>query len=261
MQDILSESAGYNVNLADEVEYFDPIASIGWYLATTPEGRPVALIRHFKQNSEWSLGELYVKPGIQNRALIASSLLERFQKSVQFPSPHRLRFDIHSHDVDLNSTLKNAGFSERIQIFRYFEWHKGKTDDAHETHSLSVSDAQEVAEVLSHLNPVSEDEAQKWIENQAIMAIRERGRIVAAAQMYESDDTLEVNRFATHAKYLRQGFARKLMKAIFSESKKRNKKCVYLKVEDIRLPAISFYRSVGFIENQNKCQTWHSRWY
>ncbi len=72
---------------------------------------------------------------------------------------------------------------------------------------------------------------------------------------------LRENRFATHEKYLRRGFARKLMNVVFQETRVREKERVYLKVEDNRSPAIAFYRSVGFFEKPDKCQSWHSRWY
>lgn len=262
MQDILNASAGYAVSIADEVEYFDPAASNGWWLAMTSDGgHPKAFIRHFKQNSDWSLGEIYVSPTIENRAVVAAALLEKFQNSVQFPSSHRLRFDISSHDEHLNRTLIDKGFSEKTQIFRFFEYSNIGGANSPGGQYASVGDAQEVAEALSNLHPVSPDEARKWIERKTILTVHDQARVVAAAQIYETDDALEVNRFATHEKHLRRGFARTLMNTVFQEARVRAKKCVYLKVEDNRAPAIAFYRSIGFLEKPNKCQTWHSRWY
>lgn len=261
MSKILSASAGYCVSIEEEIEYFDPATATGWYLMQDREGHVVAYIRHFKQNSEWSLGELYVNPSVQDRKSIASSLLSTFQESARFPDRHRLRFDIYSHDLELKETLKSAGFSERIQTFRHFEWTPNVFGRQRQFESVSAVDARQVAEVLSNLHHVLETEAQQWIEDQSIRVIREGAKIVAAAQIYESNGSLEVNRFATHASFLRRGFARRLIGEIFSEAADLGKTCVYLKVEDVRSPAIAFYQSVGFIEDKRRCQTWHSRWY
>lgn len=115
--------------------------------------------------------------------------------------------------------------------------------------------------MLSNLHPVSEREVRQWIESQTIRVFRDATKIVAAAQIYISDDSLEVNRFATHARFLRRGFATKMMGRIFAEAAALEKTRVYLKVENTRTPAIAFYQHAGFIEDPAKCQTWHSRWY
>lgn len=261
MKDILNESAGYEISLADELAYFDSTEINGWWLSMTSDGQPIAFIRHFKQNSNWSLGEIFISPKIQDRAFIANALLEKFQNSVQFPKAHRLKFDINSHDEVLNRTLKEKGFSEKNQVFRFLECFNIAFDTSSKTQPISVLDAREVSEVLSHLHPVSANDVKKWIEKGTILAVRDQGKIVSAAQIYEFDDAIEVNRFATHEKYLRQGFAKKMMNAIFQQAGILTKKYIFLRVADDRIPAITFYRSVGFLENPKKCQIRHSRWY
>jgi hypothetical protein len=87
MQDILNESAGYAVSIADEVEHFDATTINGWWLAKTSDcGHLIGFVRHFKQNSDWSLGQIYVSPDIENRDFVAEALLDNFQNSVQFPN-------------------------------------------------------------------------------------------------------------------------------------------------------------------------------
>lgn len=261
MQNVLSESAGYTVSIEDEIEYFDPDAAKSWYLARGSDGQILAFIRNFTQSSEWSLAELYVKSNIQNRGKIVTSLLNSFKSTVSIPAGHRLRIDTSSHDIQLNEILRKAGFSEKCQTFLHFERELNVSTQQLNSEMISNAEAKSVSETLSHLHPVSEGEAQKWIESKTIRGIRSEGKVVAVAQIYESDDALEVNRIATHEKFLRRGFAKKLMEQILSEASNLQKRKVYLKVENIHLPAIAFYKSVGFIENQDKCQVWHSRWF
>ncbi len=261
MQNVLSESAGYTVSIEDEIAYFDPDTAKSWYLARGYDGQVLGFIRNFAQNSEWSLAELYVKRSIQNRGHVVYSLLNSFKGTVSFPAGHRLRIDILSHDVELNEILGKEGFSEKCQTFLYLERDLNVRTPQFKSESISNTDAASVSETLSHLHPVSETEAQKWIESKTIRGIRCEGKVVVAAQIYDSDDALEVNRIATHEKFLRRSFAKKLMEQVFAEASSLQKRKVYLKVEDVRLPAISFYKSIGFIENQDKRQVWHSRWY
>ncbi|MFS4458150.1 GNAT family N-acetyltransferase [Bdellovibrio sp. HCB2-146] len=261
MQNVLSESAGYTVSIEDEIEYFGPNAAKSWYLIRGADGQILGFIRNFTQNSEWSLAELYIQPNIDNRRQITSSLLNVFKSTTSFPVGHRLRFDISSHDLEVNETLREEGFSEKCQTFLYFERSLNDRSYPLESDLVSLADAKSVAEVLNHLHPVSVDEAQKWIESKTIRGVKCDGEFVAAAQIYESDEALEVNRFATHELFLRRGFAKKLMEQIFVEAAALQKRRVYLKVEDTRLPAISFYKSLGFTESQDKRQTWHSRFY
>ncbi len=261
MRHVLSESAGYAVSLEDEIEYFDPNAAKSWYFLREPDGQIQSFIRSFTQNAEWSLAEIYVSPHSQNRRHITSSLLDNFKSAISFPIGHRLRFDISSYDLELNEVLAEEGFSEKRQTFLFFERKLDGSIQQLNYDTISAADSKNISEVLSHLHPVLEDEAQKWILSKTIRGVRCEGKIVAAAQIYESDDALEVNRFATHEHFLRRGFAKKLMEQIFHESSGLQKTKVYLKVEDTRLPAISFYKSLGFREIQDKRQTWHSRWY
>lgn len=261
MQHILSESAGYAVSLDDEIEYFDPKAAKSWHVLRGSDGQIQAFIRSFTQSAEWSLAELYVSPHAQNRRQVASSLLANFQSTISFPAGHRLRFDISSYDFELRGILAEEGFSEKLQTFLHFERRLGASNQQLKCDAISAADAKNISEVLSHLHPVLEEDARKWIQSKTIRGVRCDGKIVAVAQIYESDDALEVNRIATHEHFLRRGFAKDLMEQIFIEASGLQKKKVYLKVEDTRLPAISFYKKLGFTENQDKRQTWHSRWY
>jgi len=258
MHDILIESAGYSVNIKDEIHYFDLHKDKGSWLTVTQDTNFIAFVRYFKQNSFWSLGEIYVKPEIKNRTQVATALLKKFKKSLTLPKEHRLRFDVLCLDKTINMVLKTAGFSEKIQTFKHYEFQDNGTDHELEADPVKPSEAQQVVDVLSNLHTVSITEVNKWIENKSILATRFNNCIVSSAQIYNSGEALEINRFATHRLYLRKGFARILMALIFNEMKKRRKKYIFLKVDSSLYPAISFYKNIGFIEKNKKHEYWHS---
>ena len=262
MQDILTESAGYSVSLADELEYFDPANAHGWILVKNCDGQLKGFIRHFKQGSDWSVGEVFLKHGLEDRSALGQRLLADFIDAAKFPVGHRLRFDVHANDAALNEALEKSGFSQKRQQFRYFQHdldHDIAGCPAAET--ARAEDSFEVAQALSNLHFVEESEAQKWIGSKSIRIVRDGDQVVAAAQLFENSESVEINRIATHPSYLRRGYGKKLLKEIISEMSGQSGKHLYLKVEDVRTPAISLYKGLGFTERCEKNQIWHSRWF
>jgi len=261
MQEILSLSAGYEVGIEDELEYFDPANALSWIVAKDATGKNIAFIRQIRQG-EWSLGEFYVSPEVPERKVVAQGLIAEFQKHASFEKGHRLRFDVSKSDDVLNEVLVESGFSQKQQLFFHFELCFKEIAEAFApTNSNQYLNPAEVAGVLKHLHPVTESEVTGWIQRGTIRASFVESKITSAAQIYESDDAIEINRIATHPLFLRQGHARKLVEEIILEAKMKLKKRIYLKVEAEKIPAISFYINTGFVERAEKAQLWHSSWY
>jgi ribosomal protein S18 acetylase RimI-like enzyme len=262
MEVILSRSIGYSTSMADEVDYYKSESPTAWFVAQNTNGENIGFIRRLKQNSEWSLAEFYVEQNCIRRKLIASELLSKFLNANVFEYKHRLRFDLAHFDSDLNSAIEEAGCSEKKQIFHYFEMQipEEKINISIEE-QVTQFDAAEVAEVLSHLHPVKESDAKDWIKSKSIIAIDAESKVVAAAQINFYPDSAEINRIATRAESLRQGYAKQLVLKICNELRDRKIQKLFLKVEDVKVPAISFYRNFGFKENLDKKQVWHSKFF
>jgi GNAT superfamily N-acetyltransferase len=261
MQNILSLSAGYKVSIEDEIQYFNPNRSSGWLLAKNKQNQILGFIRHLSQSSDWSLAEFYVDFDIQNRITIAHNLIAEFKKKTQFQSGHRLRFDILKIDTELNDIITAEGFSHKVQLFKHF--HLSVSDSIHQDYTIydSTVNICEIVECLRHLNPVTESEVQAWIANDQIRVVMDNFRVVAAAQIFINEDFIEINRIASHSLSLRQGNAKRLIQLIYNEAVLKKKKLIYLKVEDVREPAIALYKKSGFVEVEDKAQLWHSFWY
>ena len=260
MHEILCLSAGYQISIENELQYFDPKNSSGWLVAKNRDNRNLAFIRHFKQNIDWSLAEFYVDFNLKNRRDLAQSLITKFKKEAQFPSGHRLRFDILKFDSELNNLVISSGYSQKVQLFRHFEMSVNSTIKLEHLNSESIN-VQEVTETLLHLNPVTESEVQGWINNGQIRTVVDKSRVVSAAQVFVHANSIEINRIATHPQYLRQGNAERLIHMIRSEAAYTGQNRITLKVEDIRNSAIALYKKSGFIEVEDKSQFWHSSWH
>jgi ribosomal protein S18 acetylase RimI-like enzyme len=262
MSKILSSSAGYDISIQDELDYFNPDQSIGWFLATDEDGNQLGFIRFFEMNEEWSLGEYFIDQSLKNRREVGEQLLANFNKNTSFPLGHRLRFDISCNDQMMNSILEERGFSQKKQTFKYFEMDISRYEEQ-EFKRVAVDDANsnQVAEVLSNLSPVESPEVLKWIKNDQVRIAIVDSNIVAAAQISYGEETIEIVRIATHPNFLRKGHAEKLIQEICKESLQKNMKKIYLKVDSEKIPAIHLYQKIGFIEIVDKTQFWHSRWF
>jgi ribosomal protein S18 acetylase RimI-like enzyme len=259
MQDILSLSAGYHVSMEDELQYFEPNNSSGWLVAESEQNLILGFVRNLNHGLDWSLTELYVNFNIKNRNVIAHNLIAEFKKKTQFQSGYRLRFDVLKIDAELNDVIIAEGLSQKVQLFRHFQMPIGNST-YQEYKNVDTINICEVTECLCHLNPVTEPEVQAWVASDQIRIVMDNFHVVAAAQIFINEDSIEINRIATHPQSQRQGKAYQLIQEIYNEAAHKEKKLIYLKVEDIRKPAIALYLKSGFMEVKNKAQLWHSFW-
>ncbi|MBO9666136.1 MAG: GNAT family N-acetyltransferase, partial [Bdellovibrio sp.] len=252
-------SIGYPTSMPDEISYFEEESPQGWLYAADKDGRKIGFIRSFKQGDEWSHGELFVESNALARKEIAIELLNNFLALNPFSSGHRLRFDFASSDADLNGIFQDLKNKYKSQTFHYFELTiPDRTESQHSEGSYSSANPKEVAETLSNLHPVSEVEAQEWLEDGSLRVEMAGQHIAAVAQINFYPHSAEVIRIATNKKFLRQGYAGTLMAKISEELSARSIRRLFLKVENARTPAINFYKDFGFEEVLERQQTWHS---
>lgn len=261
IHNLLSLSAGYQVSIEDELKYFDSETARSWVRAQDVNGRNLGFIRSFPQGSNWSQGELYVDPSCTNRREVIKALIESFKNRVHFSGGHRLRFDTRIRDTELNEEIEAYGFSQTKQVFLHFE--KAVFERAKKSiySKPTLNHVREIAETLSYLKPVDEVQVRDWVNSDSIRGVFHQAKVVSAAQISKSNDAIEIVRIATHGNLLRRGFATQLISQIIQEASDMGKSFVYLKVEDNRDTALSAYQKAGFVENNEKSQIWHSRWY
>lgn len=257
---LLNRSAGYEVSLEDELEYFDPDAAKNWAVATADDGRRLGFIRSFRQSGDWSLGELFVEPDCEDRLLVAKAMLDHFKIRSRFDHGHRLRFDLWLKDSDLNEAVAASGFSEKTQIYFYFERAITTSNEKYAPQHPTVAQIPEIIATLSFLHSVTEAEVSNWIRADQIRVIGIGSRIVCAAHIRESDNAIEISRIATHADFLRNGYATKLISQIAEETVAKKKSRLYLKVEETKVAAIATYRKSGLEMDESKTEKWHSSW-
>ncbi len=259
LEQLLSLSVGYPTSMADEIGYFEEESPKGWFFASDMHGKKLGFIRSFKQGDDWSCGELFVEAGNQDRKLIAEGLLKTFLANNSFPTKHRLRFDLSSEDYELNEIFNNLELNIQSQTFNHFGltispgFHSNVVEAA-------IRDArpEDVADAMSNLHAVSVGEVQGWIEDGSLRIEMFDSQVAAVAQIAMYPESAEIIRLATHKKFLRQGHARNLMMKITKELAATNIPTLFLKVEDVRLPAIEFYKDFGFEDIPEKKQTWYS---
>jgi ribosomal protein S18 acetylase RimI-like enzyme len=260
MKDILSRSAGYSVSMDDEVEYFNKQNPKTWF-AAKEHNQVVGFIRPFSHGDDWTNVEFYIDAKHQDRKTLAKSLLSEFTKNASFSLGHRVRIDLFHNDLPLNQAVQEEEFSQRRQLFHFFEKDIQENRNTPFAPPPITENIEQIVEVLCGLHPVSPEEVKKWLLNKTLRALTIENNVVCAAQVYVHDGSAEINRLATHPNQLRKGYARKLFQQLFLEFSNTGVKKCFLKVENIREPAIFLYQSVGFSEAKEKTEAWHSRWF
>lgn len=260
MESLLSKSMGGPTSMADEIEYFTEENPSSWLFTTDTQNQKIGFVRYFPQNAEWSQAELFVDECVERKSVIRS-LLEKFLKNLSFPKGHRLKFEFKALDKDLNTAFDELHADKKKQNFHHFEM----VIEAEATPLSSERPegicADELAKVLSHLHPVTATEAKKWLDNDLIRLQRAGDKIAAAAQVKIYPESAEIVRIATHQDFLRQGHAKSLVESLKSELSVAKVPKIFLKVEDVRTPAIAFYKCIGFQEVTEKKEIWHSLYF
>jgi len=262
MQKILSDSAGYETSMEDELEYFRTTNPKSWFAAVADSDIPIGFIRSFSQGPDWTLGEIFVSQESAHRTETARVLGMAFLKENNFEKGHRLRFDVSKFDIDINRALQELGLSDEKKEFLYFEMPLRLADATQPTLPvIRDSDYADISEALVNLHPVTLLEITDWVQNNQLRVSKNGESIVSVAQLVFYTDSVEIVRFATKKSDLRKGNAQILLSNICAEMSNLRYKKIFLKVESIRQPAISCYKKMGFQEITSKAQVWHSKWF
>lgn len=257
MEPLLSQSIGYPTSMPDEIEYFTTENPKAWFVATDLNNQKIGFVRYFQQNDEWSQAELFVSECAGRKSVI-KSLLGKFLQEIKLPKGHRLKFEFKTADKELNAAFTELDINTKKQTFHHFEMEIAKKTADIPFQMASEVDTEELANVLSHLHPVTEIEVKNWLSKGLIRVQMAGNKIASAAQVNTYPNSVEIVRIATHQDFLRQGHARNLIKTLRAELGQAQIPKLFLKVEDVRVPAIEFYKSMGFQDVSEKMETWHS---
>ncbi len=260
LKPLLDRSAGYEVTLQDEVEYFQRLTNSNGFYARTANGRVAGFIRSFQFEPTWSLIEFFVDPDCGHRKLLAYELFQKFQGQLKLKTDHRWRVDVLHSDTEMNEVIQSLQFADEVKIFRYFEMdlQSARTQEQ-ESHLIQSADPMDVAKVLSFLSPVSEYDAQMWMNEDQLRILKVKNDVVCAAQVFINDDCAEIVRISTHPEYKSQGHGSKLIAEFIQELAIKKIPRLFLKVEDKNEEAVGFYKKLGFQENTSLKQYWYSK--
>jgi ribosomal protein S18 acetylase RimI-like enzyme len=260
LKPLLDRSAGYEVTLQDEVEYFQRLTNSNGFYARTANGRVAGFVRSFQFEPTWSLIEFYVDPDFGYRKLLAYELFQKFQGQLNLKTDHRWRVDILHSDTEMNEVIQALEFADEVKIFRYFNLDLGTVKMMNQPAGIVKSaDPMDVAEVLSFLSPVSEYDAQMWMNDDQIRILKIKNDVVCAAQVFINDDCAEIVRISTNPQFKSQGYGSKLIAEFIQELVFKKIPRLFLKVEDKNETAVGFYKKLGFQENTSLRQYWYSK--
>lgn len=258
LKPLLNKSAGYDIGLEDELEYFRSIIPMNWFYICE-ENTPIGFIRCFPQGT-WGTVELFIDlKDSPTKIAIAELLLETFLQHTSFEKGFRLRFEIPSSDVELIQLIKEVEFKDRIETFLHYQKNLLNLNQPIAAHKAQFEDAAQIKNAIENLHEVAEEEVLNWIGSENIYIHRLDSKIASAAQVFRHGNSAEINRIATNSAFLRRGSALALLISIHGDLKGSGVETVFLKVDEQKVPARKLYEKVGYQRAHDKDQVWLSK--
>lgn len=257
LKPLLNRSAGYDINLSDEIEYFKSAKPNNWFFASR-NGHPVGFVRCFPQGN-WGTTELFIS---EENAALVKSLLKIFIAHSFFDKGFRLRFEVPASNRSLIELLIETGFKDRIETFCHYEINLAEVlQNTTPAYKAQPEDVSQVKASFENLHPIDEQNVSNWIEDGNVYIHRLNEEIAAAAQVYVYGDCAEINRVATNKRFLNRGCAYSLLSSIHRTLQSENIWSVFLKVDENKAPARSLYEKMGYTHNKSKDQVWLTKIY
>ena len=260
LKPLLDRSAGYEVSLQDEVKYFQKLTNSNGFYARTSQGRVAGFIRSFEFEPTWGLIEFFVDLDCGHRKILAYELLQKFQGQLSSKANYRWRVDLLFSDNEMNEVVQSLEFADEVKIFRYFELDlKAVKQKERHLDLVQKADPMEVASVLSFLSPVSEYDAQMWMNEDQLRILKLNSEIICVAQVFINEESAEIVRISTSPKYKSKGFGTQLVDQFVQDMAASQIPRLFLKVEEKNEAAIGFYKKLGFQEDTSRKQYWYSK--
>lgn len=244
IQHLLSESAGYKVDLHDEV---DSLSMGGYGYFTELNDEATGFIRAYPISNDTFLGEFLCADHTLNNLLKCFTLNKIKQ---------RLRFDFTLKSKNLIDTFKHYGFHE-IREYLHFEKLNLNGNLDTKFRIATSDDLEAILKTISELHKYENNELLKSIESGSFYILEnETGFTTAATKVSYQENSLEIIEFAVNSAERKNGYGNRCLNSIDSLAMNKEYDKITLKVESTNTPAISLYRKSGYTEITDKTQWW-----
>lgn len=241
---LLSESAGFDVSLEDEVEC---LQDGGFGIFESLDGNISGFARAYPIGDNVYLGEVYSP--FFNPTLLVKNLLQSFPDKI-------IRFDLSGGDVEAIEEMRSCGFNSHKR-FLYFDIQLTAPQTSHSQFRIAkIEDLTAVQKSLSELHRYSDEELKESLNSNNFLVLEdESDKVVAAAKVAQRRYGFEIIEFAVEPDQRRNGHGEALVQALQAYASKDAHQ-LFLKVEDSRVPAIQLYKKCGMIERPEKSEIW-----
>ena len=214
-QSLFSESFGGEVDISDELEFFNECSHSAWFVAMRAN-EPIGFIRQFAINDSQCRGELYVKG--QNES-VADMLVEKFAHSFAPEHETSVSFVFGHKEEHLISACKKIGLAEAEETF--FSYVYPPTKKAPKLDSgvrlATVDEASDVKSILSSLVNRPLQHLISTVKEGRLFVLSSDDDVVAAAECSLNDERVEVITISVKESCLCGGFGTRLLQGIVAK--------------------------------------------
>lgn len=260
LKELLDQSAGYDVSLKDEVEYFNQAQSTSWQYAVNNENKPNGFIRFFRHSGGFCTGEIFVPLEDRQREETLCLLLDNFLERFEIQSKDRVRFDIPMNDLVLINSLKSKGFISLIETYICYAKDIDKKEISYNDLIYpSMEQFEKIKETLNQIHSFSNEEIENGINSRNILTLDFNNDFAVASRFSIKEDKAEIIEIVTHQKYRNKGLGLRFLELMSNHLSDKGIKNIYLFVKDNNLLAIKLYEKAGFSKDTCRSQIWLSK--
>ncbi|MDO9183233.1 MAG: GNAT family N-acetyltransferase [Bacteriovorax sp.] len=260
LKDLLDQSAGYDISIEDEVEYFNPAQSTSWLYTVNDENLPTGFIRFFRHSGGFCSGEIFVPHKDKQREEVLCLLLDNFLERFEFQPKDRVRFDIPINDLALTNSLKSKGFISLIETYICYKKDLNKKENnLNDLIYPTMEQFEKIKETLIQIHSFSDEEIETAITTKNILTIDYNNDFAVASRFSIKDDKAEIIEIVTDQKYRNKGLGSRFLEVMANHLFDKGIRNIYLFVKDSNLPAIKLYEKADFTIDDGRSQIWLSK--
>lgn len=262
LEPLFSASYGEEIEIQDELDFFEENQPNYWYVAFEKESEPLGFIRHFPfMNGIKSEIELYAKKDLA----IEKELLAFFDKQIMDKEDIEIRFCLNKNNLELKKYLNTLGFNLKQDRYMRYEYNLKEIPESFEGVRYAVSNPQEIEaiqEILLEFEKTATEKVEQLIKEKRLVVYEKESKLVGVCLNNFHTSFLEIVEFTIKEEYRGKGYGQQLLKSVLALHRKIDPEINFtLQVKRENTIARNLYEKVGFNSNKEEEEIWLSKKY
>jgi ribosomal protein S18 acetylase RimI-like enzyme len=262
LEPFFSASYGEEIEIQDELDFFEETQPDYWYVAFEKKDEPLGFIRHFPfMNGIKSEIEFYAKKDLA----VEKKLLAFFDEKITNKEDIEIRVCLNKNNLELKNYLDTLGFNLKQDRYMKYEYNLKDTPELFEGARYAISNPQEIEaiqEILLEFEKTATEKVEQLIKEKRLVVYEKESKIVGVCLNNFHTSFLEIVEFTIKEEYRGKGYGQQLLKSVLALHRKLDPEINFtLQVKRENTIARNLYEKVGFNSNKEEEEIWLSKKY